>query len=81
VRLSGTDAREDVFFRLDPRSPDFAGSVLHGGKCLAIEGLLFGESESSLSYTKVKECFQLFEVRCERLGGETPGAFKPFSFL
>jgi hypothetical protein len=36
----------------------------------------WGDSESSLSYTKIKECFQLFEVRCERLGGETPGAFK-----
>jgi hypothetical protein len=40
VRLSGTDAREDVFFRLDSRSPDFAGSGLHQGKRLAIEGLL-----------------------------------------
>jgi hypothetical protein len=39
-------------------------------------GYCWGDSESSLSYTKIKECFQLFKVWCGRLGGETPGAFK-----
>jgi hypothetical protein len=57
VRPSGTDAWEGVFFRLDSRSPDFAGSGLHRGKRFAIEGLLLGDSESSLSYTKNKRVF------------------------
>jgi hypothetical protein len=42
ARPSGTDAWEDVFFRLDSQSSDFAGSGLHRGKRFAIEGLLLG---------------------------------------
>jgi hypothetical protein len=42
AEVSGTDAGEDVFFCLDSRSPDFAGSGLHRSKRLAIEGLLLG---------------------------------------
>jgi hypothetical protein len=45
ARPSGTNAWEDVFFRLDYRSPDFAGSGLHRGKRFAIEGLLLGGFE------------------------------------
>jgi hypothetical protein len=54
ARPSGTDAWGDVFLRLDSRSPGFAGSGLHRGKRFAIEGLLLGDSESSLSFTKNK---------------------------
>jgi hypothetical protein len=42
ARPSGTNAWEDVFFRLDSRSPGFAGSGLYQGKRFAIEGLLLG---------------------------------------
>jgi hypothetical protein len=42
ARPSGTDAWEDVFFRLDSRSPDFVGLGLHRGKRFAIEGLMLG---------------------------------------
>jgi hypothetical protein len=46
----------------------------HGVNWLLAE--CWGDSKSSLSYTKIKDCFQLFKVWCERLGGETPRAFK-----
>jgi hypothetical protein len=62
ARPSGTDAWEDVFFRLDSRSPGFAGSSLHQGTCFAIEGLLLGDSESSLSYTKNKRMTLVAQV-------------------
>jgi hypothetical protein len=42
ARPPGTVAWEDVFFRLDSRSPGFAGSGSHLGKRFAIEGLLLG---------------------------------------
>jgi hypothetical protein len=55
--VSGTDAGGDVFFRLDSQSPDFAGSGLHRGKRLTVEGLLLGDSESGLSYDELKDHF------------------------
>jgi hypothetical protein len=62
ARPSGTDALEDVFFHLDSRSSGFAGSGLHRGKRFAIEGLLLGDSESSLSYTKNKRMSLVAQV-------------------
>jgi hypothetical protein len=52
AEVSGTDTVEDVFFCLDSRSPGFDGSSLHQSKCLAIEGLLLGDSESCFSYAQ-----------------------------
>jgi hypothetical protein len=79
-KLSGTDAKEDIFFCLDCRSLDFAGSGLHQSKRLAIEGLLLGDSESSLSYGRL---FQL--VKCDAKGSavkpqEPLNPFSPFGF-
>jgi hypothetical protein len=62
ARPSGTDAWEDIFFCLDSRSLDFAGSGLHRGKRYTIEGLLLGDSESSLWYTKNKRVFSVARV-------------------
>jgi hypothetical protein len=63
ARPPGTVAWADVFFRLDSRSPGFAGSGLHQGKRFAIEGLLLGGSESSLSYTKNRRMTLVAQVR------------------
>jgi hypothetical protein len=48
----GTDAVEDVFFCIDSRTLNFDGSSLQHRKRFATEGLLSGDSESSLSHSK-----------------------------
>jgi hypothetical protein len=77
----GTDAWEDVFFRLDPRSSDFPGSGLHRGKRLAIEGLVLGDSESSLSYTKMKEFFSCSKFDAKGSAAKPLELLKTSSFL
>jgi hypothetical protein len=48
VAVSGTDVVEDVFFFLDSRTLSFDGSSLQQRKRFATEGLLLGDSKSSL---------------------------------
>jgi hypothetical protein len=48
VVVSGTDVVEDVFFFLDSQTLSFDGSSLQQRKRFATEGLLLGDSESSL---------------------------------
>jgi hypothetical protein len=62
ARPLGTDAWEDVFLCLDSRSLGFAGLGSRQGKRFAIEGLLLGDSESSLSYTKNKRVSSVAQV-------------------
>jgi hypothetical protein len=48
TEVSGIDAADNVFFCLDSRTLGFDGSSLQQRKCFATEGLLLGDSESSL---------------------------------
>jgi hypothetical protein len=77
ARPSGTDAWEDIFFRLDSRSPRFRWLRLAPRQALRHRGASVGGIRNqSFRIPKIKECFQLPEFLCEKPSGETPGVLE-----
>jgi hypothetical protein len=72
AEVSGTDAGEDVFFRLDSRSPDFAGSGLHRHQGASSVGGIRNQAFR----TPNRDIISVNQPQFERLSCETPGAFK-----
>jgi hypothetical protein len=81
ARVSGTDAGEDVFFRLDYRSPDFAGSGLQRGKRLTIEGLMLGGFRIKPFVYQNIRLFQLFKFDAKGSATKPQELSSPFSSL